>query len=509
MCVIVLLAALAPVFDYLCKQPWAAYNWAYLLLAVALGTAVAVLSGIRGSKSPSKDSASRATFPVIVALGTVLLFVLQLFIVDGAFFKTGWDVSVLTDYENTESYLWYYSRYPNQLFLAGLFSKIARLGAMVGLSDGYRCVVLCGCILVSLCAPMVACIGRKLGGSAVGYCSFFIFFAFIGCSPWILVPYSDTYAMPFTCAALFAYACVRNKPAKWFVVVFASLVGYFIKPTAIFALLAILIVEAIEFVARRRKAKPNMTEPQDEKAAPKRRVGMVVSCLVSIGIALALALACSQVIKLKIDINEDESFGVAHYLMMGFNPERMGIYAPEDSGFSESFATTGERTAGDIARWRDRVGEMGPIGIAKLFLDKTLINYADGTFAWKIEGNFFIDTSGQSEPLKSMYGIDDAKDEEVLVEREPLFVPFAQVVWMFLLVGVALGLLKKRPTRQECVMSLALLMLTGFLLLFECRARYLLLYAPYFVVMGMLGWQALSAFVRERTGAAKRGLHAR
>ena len=53
------------------------------------------------------------------------------------------------------------------------------------------------------------------------------------------------------------------------------------------------------------------------------------------------------------------------------------------------------------------------------------------------------------------------------------------------------------------------LMLTGFLLLFECRARYLLLYAPYFVVMGMLGWQALSAFVRERTGAAKRGLHAR
>ena len=39
--------------------------------------------------------------------------------------------------------------------------------------------------------------------------------------------------------------------------------------------------------------------------------------------------------------------------------------------------------------------------------------------------------------------------------------------------------------------GLALLGLSLFLTIFECRGRYLLLYAPYYVIGGVLGWRNL------------------
>ena len=41
---------------------------------------------------------------------------------------------------------------------------------------------------------------------------------------------------------------------------------------------------------------------------------------------------------------------------------------------------------------------------------------------------------------------------------------------------------------RRAVMQLSLLMLMVFLLIFEARARYVFLYAPYFVLLAVPGW---------------------
>lgn len=59
----------------------------------------------------------------------------------------------------------------------------------------------------------------------------------------------------------------------------------------------------------------------------------------------------------------------------------------------------------------------------------------------------------------------------------------AQFVWLFVLSGCALGLLRPRSTNGEAVAVASLLAVSAFLVVFECRARYLFLYAPYFMLV--------------------------
>lgn len=479
------IAFLSPWFSYPCRIDIAFYNSAYVLLAVLLGFVCCIGVGKLKKRFPAADEHTK--FLRIVGVGTLILFLLQLVVVYECSFLTGWDAGMITDFHNYN--VEYFSCYPNQLFLTGVFAGIDNLSELVGLERGYVGCTIVGCLHISLAVFLIADIAQKLAGNKAGYCCFALAFVFLGLSPWLLVPYSDEYGMFWTSFILFCYVCLKKQPLRWFGMVFGTIIGYSIKPTVIFVFAAIVVIELVCFVRDKMKKKKASMREEHTSVSQKRRIfigsigSVLLACFLGFGIV-------SSVKNIGIETDKSLSFPFTHFLMMGFNPETGGIYSQEDYVFTKS-QSKDERQAANLAVWHDRVVEMGPGGLAEFLAAKSLSNYADGTFAWEEEGRFYVAIYGQNEVFKQFYGIGENKLN--------IFAPFFQIVWFMVLIGLALFcFLSKRASRFECVVMLSILLLSGFLLLFECRARYLFLYAPYFVLLGVIGWKEFRKRFREQ-----------
>jgi hypothetical protein len=484
---IALAVFLAPFVTYACKLSTAYLNFAYTGIALFFGVGVCCVANVAARARALQWLKSARAFYAVLFVTLALLLFLQACVVKGGWFKTGWDIGVLTDFNNQDSHASYYSMYPNQLFLAGLFEKIAALGNRLGFMNGYLCVVVGGCVCVTASLGMICCVARKLAGYKVGYLTILFGTIYIGLSPWFLVPYSDTYAMLWTTLALFAFVCIKKTPVRAGVIVFATIIGYMIKPTVVFIGLAVAVVVCLRSISSGAWRTPLLGRSNIAIFLHK-----AVPVLLAILVATGGAIGVSTVVKEKVaGLDENKSMGLAHYLMMGFSTDTLGFYNGNDLEYSASFSTVNERNAADFNEFLRRVKEMGPVGVVKQLVKKSLTNYADGTFFWAGEGAggiFFDNTYGDSSLVKTVYGIDDAQNRESSVVREALFRPAAQVLWFFVLIGIVLLLKERNVAPEISVMLLALLMLSVFLVMFEARARYLFLYLPYFVCLGIIGF---------------------
>ena len=90
-------------------------------------------------------------------------------------------------------------------------------------------------------------------------CVLFVFIStlFLMFSPWIVIPYSDTYAMFFTTSVLYIFFNKENldQYVYIFVLVLISLIGYKIKPTVIISIIAISIIEIWSYLFGNKKLK--------------------------------------------------------------------------------------------------------------------------------------------------------------------------------------------------------------------------------------------------------------
>ena len=470
----------------------------------------------------------KSFFIAFITIGAIILLCIQCYIIKGAWFETNWDVKFLThqlDYEQN-MLLSYLSKYPNNIFLYTTFSLISKLGALLGMQSSYLPLVLGGSLCVTLAIWFCSYTAKSIFGYAAGYITFAISFCLAGLSPWILVPYSDAYGMLCPSLVLFCYCVFNKRKAKWGFISFFSLIGYFIKPTSIFILLSILLVEIYRalssyFHAHKNKKLQKIkecekeNEDRDKKSEGKNKnssnneekgnygehhsgsknkkqrkkhpllnwKGLIATAL-SFLLGLILAGGVSiETHKLAPELDSNKEFSIAHFLMMGANTQSKGVYSASDVAASESCPDTQTRKEMNIQTWKSRLQEMEPAGIAKLIVKKTITNFADGTFAWANEGNFWIEIHGNNESIKSFYGIGNFSHHTA---KE--FQAIAQVLWLIVLLGVCLGFMRKNVSKGELVAYLSLIALAAFLTIFECRARYLYLYLPYFIMLGSAGW---------------------
>ena len=111
----------------------------------------------------------------------------------------------------------YMSMYPNQMFLAGFFRRIyffVTQTLAASFDDYYMLLVLLSTLCVLFAVIMSAFITKKLVNSFVGVIAFVLGALFLGLSPWIMIPYSDTFAMFCTAFILFSYVCIEKKYIK-------------------------------------------------------------------------------------------------------------------------------------------------------------------------------------------------------------------------------------------------------------------------------------------------------
>lgn len=474
-----LMLFVSPVMNFAMKQERGAGNWLFFLTAVGLAAlASAVLFKMWRGRLRSFFEKEK-TFYIAVILGGFILLAAQLVICYGGWFVTGWDMlHVAPSAEEIArgfpvSDAAYYDVSPNNLFLTGLQGLLGRFAALFGITGkSYPLAVFgsCVCVNLSVCLGAITC--KKLAKNCLaGYVCLALGGVFLGLSPWVLVPYSDTYGMLCPTLALCLYVSMENRPLKWFLVALVCLVGAWIKPTTVILLVAIALVHGADWLFKD-KGKKN-----DWKQAGKRSAAVLLALVLAWGVRAGVNSATGIV------PDPEKAFGITHFFMVGMNRQSEGIWNQEDVNFSAAVPAAKERAAETLQETYRRIREMGAAGFADHMVRKTLNNYDDGTLSWAREGGFFKIVYGRIPSLKQFYNIGSTED---LAFRQIM-----QVLWLLILTGLVLGWLRRKPPLAECVLYITIFGLSLFLLIFECRGRYLILYMPYYVIGGVLGWRVL------------------
>ena len=417
---------------------------------------------------------------VVIAAG--LFFLIQVVLVATYFFRTGWDVrGIIKAAEGLangdtfdEGITEYLSQHPNNILLVFLFSKVFSFGHAIGAGGGitYFSVLVLQCCISALTGIFTYLSAFRLTGSrATARFSYVIYLLLIGLSPWVSIPYSDSMGLLFPVFVLWLYLQKPTRTAvkriKWAAIGFLAYIGYKIKPTVLLVLIALLLVEAGDSICR--KNGKNFA----------KGAGLALS-----GLVLAGSLIFFAQRDFAYQLDPEQRFGVAHFLAMGLNEERMGVWSGDDVNFSASFHTKRERDLADLNLARQRIHDMGIAGVTSQFARKTLTNFNDGTFAWMQEGDFFWVTYERTDPLsgfvRSFYYADGSN---VRVFRNT-----GQAIWLsVVLFAVTVCFTKPNKEISAWILSLIGLMIYG--MLFEARARYVYIFAPVFIVCAVYGFQ--------------------
>lgn len=186
--------------------------------------------------------------------------------------------------------------------------------------------------------------------------------------------------------------------------------------------------------------------------------------------------------------------------MMGLNKESNGVYSRDDLVLSISCKTKKERMKVNMEVALGRIKNMGPKGYFKFLSKKMLTNYDDGTFGWGAEGDFYskvpeLQNRSVAPGLRSFY-YNDGK-------YHIIYSTIVHGIWVLTVVGCWIQMLiavfkKNSENNVYRVMSLALVGITIFELLFEARARYLYIYVPIYILVFGYFLQNAKTILKER-----------
>ena len=375
----------------------------------------------------------------------------------------------------------YYSMYPNNivltLLLAGYFSVLHQFGA----TDLYLGGIALNALTMTTAVFLTLVAARKIAGTATAVFALLPCTAFIALSPWIAVPYSDTLGMVFPVLLLLLFLQSREakKPVYgyglWIAMGLVSAVGFSIKPTIVF----VLIAAAAVLVFTKKNA-----------LSRRQHASVVIGCLLlafgTFGVGSATikaAVAGSGTLSFDLNTN-DKEFPVTHFLKMG--SVGFGGFNGPDVAETKSIKSVEGRFQNGWDVYRERVSAMGPWGYLAFLDVKGKAILGDGTFfAWG-EG-----MARQPVELVARDPVSKAVQDYFYYEG-PHFAflrAFWQSLWFVTLLLVAAPpLIRGRSLAQPAavLMRLALFALLLFLLLFEGRSRYLYMYVPFFILLAAL-----------------------
>lgn len=490
--VALLLLVLDKRVSYIYQNGSALSNVVFLLIAVI--TLGSVLLFAKHNTKPTKQ----ITLRTILIMNFVLLF-FQILVSWQIFFKTGWDCKELTEMARSIAFQngsigdsLYFSMYPNNVFLVGVFSGILKFTSLIGFNSDYFPLIVVGCVLVNASGFFMTDIVRRLTQNRFLSMGVWVVFAILsGLSPWISIPYSDTYSIIFPVLLIWLYVVKtdKNRVPVWILMGFVGMMGYYVKPTAIFALVGICFVEVVRF----------FTVVRADKSVKKRTaicaLGLVLGALLMIFANLGIKST------LKCELDDNKKFTPVHYFMMGLNYATCGTYDQWDVNYSLGPETVAARNEQDIGQIRYRISSLGAKGLAAHAVRKTLTVFNDGSFSWGREGEFYWNYQERNNPLAA--GLREYFYEEG--KAYWLFQTINQGIWITVILCCLLNLLKKKEDAEEndnnCYIKsaifLSVLAICLFELLFEARARYLYLYSPLFYIIGILGLEKLKRYFHQ------------
>ena len=437
-----------------------------------------------GQRNPEQIPWRPKRTPLLIT-GTAF-FVVQMYMIYNYCIETGWDVQILLDSARTLANghrpfqnIWYYSNYPNNIFLTVIFAVILWITKPLhlGAYDFLAIVTVQSLLCVLTGFMLYQLIVRRWHRRDLAWLGMVLYLLLVGLSPWTSIPYSDAWGILIPIATLWAYYCSileNRKFLRWFLIAFLAYLGFKIKPQVFFVFLSIAAIEVVATLLRREN-----TTVRELLC----RKGLIGACA---GLASAFLFVGIIIVARPVPHRAKDRFGAAHFLMMGMNQEFFGGYCDDDVVFARQYKTPKERNKAELTEARRRIHEMELAGCSQLLCEKTLINYYDGTFSWGKEGPFlktlFPEPNQHLAPfLRNLY-----YNRTIQGAYYPYWCTSATAVWLGVLVLMFLAALG-RQDRFTAALMLSILLLTLYESIFEARARYLYAYIPFYILLALQG----------------------
>lgn len=471
--------------NYLTVPNYKLIGFSFLLFLLSV-TAVVAFKYLQNSKVLPKISDKR--FYIFIFAVFAAVYVLQLFISKHIYGFFTWDAERVrltaediafgkTDGLQKD----YFSAYPNNIFLAYTLVLFYKIGILIHPVNPYAALLAFSAFCVWLSVLLaVICVYRLTANRAVTVISMLAGIVMIALSPHIVVPYSDTIGMLFPITAMFIYIYVKNCYIKYPLVFFVCLIGYYYKPTVFIILIALIIIKAIRFIYSL-----TVKNQIDIKCI------LICTLLITASVIASVAVKSAVFSLNKTELDEQKRYTITHFIMLGLNSKTEGVYSPDDDGFSYNMPDLKTREHENLRVAKERLKEMKTTGFIKLLVKKNLNNYNDGTFA-SLRAGLGIspaeNNSNSAKLLRNLY-YTDGKNYQAFAGTE-------QVIWLFVLISIIFSFLcNKRTLSAESLVSLSLIGVSIFLLLFECRARYLFLFSPLYLILAATGIYKLGEYI--------------
>lgn len=382
----------------------------------------------------------------------------------------------------------YYSMYPNNIMLTVALAGYLRVMDLFGATDLYLAAIALNAAVMTAAVLLVAVLGRRIAGTAAAVFALLPCGVFIALSPWASVPYSDTLGMVFPVLLLYLFLLSRGARNPIFAYSFCLLaglvaaVGFFIKPTIVFVLIASIV--AVLFARR------DGVRKSRSLAAGAILVVVAFGGFASGQAAIKAAVAASPAISFDL-YNNDKEFPVTHFLKMGSTG--LGGFNEADVAETKSIGSVQDRFQNGIDVYVERVSGMGLWGYLDFLNVKGKAILGDGTFFNWGEGMARkpVDLLADDPLSQAIQGYFYYEGPHFAFLRG-----FWQSSWyVTLLLVTAPLLLRSRYLENQgaAVMRLSLLALMLFLLFFEGRSRYLYMYVPFFILLASLTVAALAS----------------
>ena len=174
----------------------------------------------------------------------------------------------------------------------------------------------------------------------------------VSLSPWVMIPYSDGFALLFPMLTLALYIrqqTANNKVLCWAAIGAAAALGYWMKPQGVIMPIAVGIVETARLLSKR------------AFSAWLKRFGAMAAVLLLLVVPVKRAIISAS----PFEIDPEADIGVLHYVMLGCNQETDGTVSHEDK--VSSYGIEGKQNARRCS-WKRLQTDCGRCTRAALFL---------------------------------------------------------------------------------------------------------------------------------------------
>ncbi len=308
--------------------------------------------------------------------------------------------------------------------------------------------------------------------------------------PSILMPYTDAWVLPLVSLIWLCYLImIKTTWPAWthllalVVMAISVTLTYFIKPSAIIPVIAMVIVALLDWLLKAHRW-------------TKKGLLTVLVSLLGFGIAAGGTYwAINRAVQNQtyIAIDHSRNIPAIHFAAMGVYDE--GGYSEEQAIQMAVLPTKQQKTDYSVKMLKDRLHQLGVWGYFKFLVMKQRNNTADGTFGWLKEGHFFRENQKPSQK-----GLSNRLKNYIYLYGEHIadFRFIAQFNWIVLLTIIALGWGPQE--RKIQVLRLSLIGGFLFLLLFEGgRSRYLIQYLPCLLLLATFSFERCVNNIRHLT----------